>query len=258
MDCETARDLLHAYADNELDAMISRELEAHLRDCRGCERAFAADRAVKTVVANPALLHAAPSALRDRLRAAGVFSPPGTKAEHERKRVPWRMLALAASVVIVTGLTWALINTLARPGANELVAQAALASHLRSLQADAHLLDVESTDQHTVKPWFAGRIDFAPPVRDLAGRGFPLIGGRLDFLRDRDVAALVYRRGKHLINLFIWPGDSGQSDAERRGYNLVHWSDGGMTFWAVSDLNAAELHQFAELFRAESSPATKP
>src|SRR6266576_609062 len=101
MDCETARDLLHAYADNELDAMTSRDLEAHLRDCRGCERAFAADRAVKVVVANPALLHAAPAALRERLRAAGILSPPGTKAERERKGVPWRMLALAASLAIV-------------------------------------------------------------------------------------------------------------------------------------------------------------
>jgi mycothiol system anti-sigma-R factor len=258
MDCEDARDLLHAYADNELDAMTSRELEAHLRDCPGCARAFAADRAVKTVVANPALLHTAPAALRDRLLASGVFSSLSTKTEHERVRIPRRMLALAASLMIVAGLTWFLLSILARPGANALVAQAALASHLRSLQADAHLLDVQSTDQHTVKPWFAGRVDFAPPVRDLAGRGFPLMGGRLDFLRDRPVVALVYRRNKHVINLFIWPGESGKSDAERQGYHLVHWSDGGMTFWAVSDLNAPELHQFADLFRAESSPATKP
>jgi len=258
MDCEDARDLLHAYADNELDAMTSRELEAHLQGCPGCARAFAADRAVKTVIANPALLHAAPDVLRDRLLAAADFSSLRTKRDPERTRLPWRMLATAASLVIATGLLWYLLSVLARPRANELVAQAALASHLRSLQADAHLLDVQSTDQHTVKPWFAGKVDFAPPVRDLAGRGFPLIGGRLDFLQDHPVTALVYHRNKHVINLFIWPGESGRSDATRQGYSLVHWSDGGMTFWAVSDLNAPELHHFANLFRAESSPATQP
>ncbi|HEY1921787.1 MAG TPA: hypothetical protein VGG44_03395, partial [Tepidisphaeraceae bacterium] len=108
------------------------------------------------------------------------------------------------------------------------------------------------------KPWFDGKLDFAPPVHDLAEHGFPLAGGRLDFLHGRPVAALVYRRNKHIINLFIWPGESGAGSAEEQGYNLLHWSGGGMTFWAVSDLNGSELRDFTDLFRAASAPSSKP
>jgi anti-sigma factor (TIGR02949 family) len=255
IECRDARDLLNAYADDELDAVTSRALETHLRECHGCEKAFEADRAVKAALRNPTLSHAAPASLRDRLLATGAFTNTTAPTPHARSRPPWRLLAFAASLAIAAVLVWQLAAS-RRTG--ELVADAALASHVRSLQSDAHLLDVQSTDQHTVKPWFAGRVDFSPPVRDLSAEGFPLVGGRLDFLHDRPVAALVYRRNKHVINLFVWPGESSPGEFERQGYHLLYWGHGGMTFWAVSDVNAAELRQFADLLRADSLPATNP
>jgi anti-sigma factor RsiW len=239
MDCRDARELLHAYADNELDAMTSRQLESHFRQCPECEQAFAADRAVKTVMANPALLRPAPESLKHQLR-------PNTPSH----RIPWNMLGIAAAVFIAIGLGLFVPGVLSRSSANNRDADEALASHLRSLQTENHQMDVQSTDQHTVKPWFAGRLDFSPPVHDLADHGFPLVGGRLDFLHNRPVAALIYHRNKHIINLFIWPGETGQSVSEKQGYNLLHWSANGMTFWAVSDLNTAELGQFEHLFES--------
>jgi anti-sigma factor RsiW len=251
MPCQDARDLLHAYADDELDAVTSRALEAHLGQCRRCARAFESDRAVKAALHNPSLLYAAPAALRERLAATLPHPDSATTKARVPSRAPWRAWAIAASLALAAALAW---QFAARAGHTELVAQAALASHVRSLQSDEHLLDVRSTDQHTVKPWFAGKVDFAPPVRDLAGKGFPLVGGRLDFLRDRPAAALVYRRNKHVINLFIWRGEDGQGETGRQGYHLIHWSGGGMTFWAVSDVNAAELRHFTDLFRADAGP----
>ena len=155
-----------------------------------------------------------------------------------------------AALVLVAVISWNLGRVSRAPSGDGLVAQEVIDSHVRSLMAN-HLEDVPSTDQHTVKPWFNGKLDFSPPVTDLAKDGFPLIGGRLDYLENRPVAALVYQRRKHFINLFIWPSthDSRQGAVMRQGYNVLHWTQSGMAFWAASDLNSTELQEFVKLFQ---------
>lgn len=242
MDCRDAKELLGAYSDNELDARASRELESHLQNCADCGRAFAADQAVKKATAIAGLRRPAPDSLREMILSS--VKNGGSRGNWN----PMNLWGMAAALAIGVGLT---VLATRGPGSASLSdADQALASHLRSLQNENHLVDVASTDQHTVKPWFDGKLDFAPPVRDLAEKGFPLVGGRTDFMHGRPVAALVYRRNKHIINLFIWPGESGESTREKQGYFLRHWSEGGMTFWAVSDLNAGELGQFQDLMRS--------
>jgi anti-sigma factor RsiW len=142
------------------------------------------------------------------------------------------------------------------PNADQFLATQLIASHVRSLMAD-HLTDVPSSDQHTVKPWLDAKLDFAAPVPDLSSQGFPLIGGRLDYLDNRSVAALVYQKRKHFINLFIWPttpkDSTAQTMVEREGYHLVHWSDVDFTYWAVSDVNTTDLQSFKQLFEQQTA-----
>ena len=170
------------------------------------------------------------------------------KADPERKFWNWSWLTAATTSVAALCLAVLLTVTLTRPSAQQQLAQEIVSSHVRSLMA-SHTLDVASSDQHTVKPWFDGKLDFAPPVKDLTAQGFPLIGGRLDYLGGRAVAALVYQRQKHVINVFIWPAKEADSRPGAfpaiQGYNLVHWSQAGMDFWMVSDLNSKELEDFA-------------
>ena len=189
----------------------------------------------------PLPYYPAPAGLRERVRA-------GVRKEG-RRGVPWRLTryaGVAAALLLATG-TWFLG---AQGRRTESEYGAVLDGHLRSL-TPGHLTDVTSTDKHTVKPWFAGKLDFSPPVIDPAAEGFPLIGGRVDVMEGSDVAALVYSHRSHLINLFVRPAETGTSVAARevvrRGINIVSWADGGMRFWAVSDLNLEELEQFRGL-----------
>jgi anti-sigma factor RsiW len=156
---------------------------------------------------------------------------------------------VAAAAVIVL----ALVPLLRGPSTQEILAQQVLSSHIRSLMPQ-HLTDVSSSDQHTVKPWFNGRLDFSPPVADFAKEGFPLVGGRLDYVDNRPVAALVYGRRKHFINVFVWPSaskiDAGTKDMTLQGYNLVQWTKSGMTYWVVSDLSKSELDEFVRQVRS--------
>jgi len=168
---------------------------------------------------------------------------------------PWNWLALAAAIIFAAIIALTLVPRLQRPGADQFLATQLIASHVRSLMAN-HLTDVASSDQHTVKPWLDAKLDFAPPVVDLAGEGFPLIGGRLDYLDNRPVAALVYQRRKHFINLFVWPEKTGAARPtmamSHEGYQLLHWADPDFNYWAVSDVNANDLQLFKQQFETRT------
>ena len=242
MNHEQIRELIQPYVDGELDFLAARETEQHLRSCPECRGIENALRDLRRTVANSQPAYHAPSRLRRNVRAA---------LRREAKIVKtgfnfWSVLATgAACAVIILG---ALFFQTTRGSRNNTVADEVIANHVRSLLA-AHLVDVSSSDQHTVKPWFDGKIDFAPEVRDLSRDGFPLVGGRLDYLDGRTVVSLVYYRNKHPINVFIMPTtdrDTSPSAVMRRGYNVLSWTHAGMKYWAVSDLNQPELRRLAQ------------
>jgi anti-sigma factor RsiW len=231
------KDLVHAYLDDELSLTEQLSFEQHVATCPACEQAHRTFAQLRQQMKSSALSYELPSELNARLKQ----SLPTRRIRFSRA------LLAAASVLLAIGLGALLIM---RSSGGDL-AQVVVDAHVRSLQAN-HLLDVISTDQHTVKPWFDGKLDFAPPVRDLAGEGFPLVGGRLDYLQDHTVAAMVYQRGKHPINLFAWPesgADESIASSAVHGYNVVQWRQNQMREVAVSDLNLQELQQFADLLR---------
>jgi len=205
-----------------------------------------AEGLVEPDVARDATYHRAPAALRER-----ITSTVDAMARAERGPMTRRYFALAASFVLVGLVSWNAALMHAAPSHDDNLASEVLSAHVRSLMTPGRLADVESTDQHTVKPWFAGKIDFAPPVRDLATDGYPLTGGRLDYIDGHPVAALTYRVRLHPVNLFVWPDTSAVDTAPKietiKGYSLAHWSRGGMRYWAVSDAARVEISRFAEL-----------
>src|SRR5437762_3067703 len=241
---ENIRELLHAYVDGELDLANTRETERHLKtcaDCRGIERAI---RELRSALTSDATAYRAPAHLRRNIRAALRREAKSTR----QTLSPWLMFATGAAFAVMI-LGFAFFQT-TRAARTDAVVDQVVANHVRSLLA-VQLVDVVSSDQHTVKPWFDGKIDFAPQVRDLSANGFPLVGGRLDYLDGKTVAALVYQRNKHPINLFIMPTPTSRSTPlrvmTRRGYNVLAWRNDGMKYWAVSDLNQGELRQFTGL-----------
>ncbi|PYP56708.1 MAG: anti-sigma factor [Gemmatimonadetes bacterium] len=247
---------LDAYLDGELTAGDVRTLETHLAQCVECTRFRDRRLELRAAIVAGIPTFQAPPALRDRIRAAAR-----TGSALETKRAPrrftmrtlWRPLALAASLAVVAIGGWSLAL---QHVAGEALADNVLASHVRSLMP-GHLTDVLSSDQHTVKPWFNGRLDYSPSVYDFAGRGYPLLGGRLDYVGGRPVAALVYGRRQHVINVFVWPATSGPTDGsnkrDRQGYHMLHWTTPDYTYWVVSDLGLAELQDFAQLLRQADS-----
>ena len=244
---ENIRELLHAYVDGELDLANTRETERHLQSCADCRGTEKAIRELRSTLTSDAPAYRAPAHLRKRVRAA----LRGETKSSRQTLSPWLVFATgAAFAAVLVGAV--LFQTMHQVRSNSIVDQV-VTNHVRSLLA-AHLVDVVSSDQHTVKPWFDGKIDFAPEVRDLSANGFPLVGGRLDYLDGKTVVALVYQRNKHPINLFITPEPASRSTSPtvttRRGYNVFFWTNNGMKYWAVSDLNQAELREFTELLRA--------
>ena len=267
MQCEQARDLLGAYQDGELSPDERRVVTAHLESCKACGDMLADNVRIGRGLRSRGRL-TAPPALAARIRSAldraeidqrlpvgreAPVSPavPGWLgsgiATHTLRRFTKRAAALAAACLVSVLATWWVMDTAGRTGGIE---REVLNAHIRSLLQDSPV-QVATSDQHTVRPWFAGRTDFAPAVKDLTAEGFPLVGGRLDYVADRRVSALVYKRRLHVINVFVWPSatsaDSAARIVTRNGYNLLSWSQNGAAYWAVSDVNAEDLRALQRL-----------
>jgi anti-sigma factor RsiW len=251
MTCDEAEVLLHALIDRELDAGHAREVEDHIASCPHCAAQLAAYREMSKLIAGADLRFTAPASLRRRVEAA----LPQPKAPNRRAVLRGFAMGSAVSAMAATGL----VAIVLRSDDESRINSEIVSAHLRSLQA-GHLTDVVSTDQHTVKPWFNGKLDVAPPVLDLTALGFTLVGGRLDYLDARPVGAIVYRRRLHVINLFVAQTANAETHAARtemfQGFNIRSWSEGGLNFWAVSDLAADELAEFGEKFKAAMKSAT--
>jgi anti-sigma factor RsiW len=244
MTCDEAEILLHALLDGELDAGHAREVEAHIANCPRCAAQLRAYREMSSAVTNADLRYTAPPALRQRIEAA----LPRPRMTSRRSVLQGFAFGSAVSAIAATGL----VAVVLRNDDERRITSEVVSAHLRSLQA-GHLTDVLSTDQHTVKPWFNGRLDVAPPVIDLTAQGFMLIGGRLDYVDGRALGAVVYKRRSHVINLFVAQGANAEHRARTetvQGFNIRRWSERGLNYWAVSDLGADELNEFGAKFEA--------
>ena len=241
MNCDETHPLLHAYHDGELDLMHSLAVEQHLKTCAGCDASRRSLQSLRLALRQHDLAYRAPKSLRSRLLRT-VRESNGDTTTRDHWQTLWRWLAVGATAFAVLTL---LLRPAGISGHDQLVNEA-IAGHVRSLMAE-HLTDVASSDQHTVKPWFNGKLDFAPPVEDFAGQGFPLVGGRLDYLDGHQVAALVYHHNKHFINVFIWPAGNekgGQKIESRRGYTVIERASKDLHFCVVSDLNEKKMGDF--------------
>ena len=253
MGCAHIRGLLHGYADKELDLPSVVAVDNHLQSCAACRTIFDQCSALQSTVRRHASYFTASVALADRIRAQiwelTASTPAMTVKPRRQWFQPWQWLQVGAAIAATAALTWTTALQLNSPSQDDQISEQVIASYARS-ELTGHATDVATSDQHTVKPWLSGRLDFSPQVVDLTADGFPLIGGRLDYLDRRPVATLVYRHRQHSINLYVWPNsNSGRPAAmqafSRRGYNLLHWNDGGMTYWAISDVGPADLKTFA-------------
>ena len=256
MNCDDARILMHAFLDDELDLATAAALERHLAECPECAREYETMAAMRSRLKDKAFRFEAPPALKEKIRRAIPASSPSRMGGYFSRRGSWMPRALQIVVPMAVGAMLAIVilPRMISPTATQNLATEVVASHVRSLMG-SHLMDVASTDQHTVKPWFNGKIDFSPPVNDFAKDGFPLVGGRLDYIGNQPVAALVYQHGKHVINVFMWPSAGDTTSVERieteHGYNVEQMTAAGMNCWVVSDLNVQELDKLAELIRAK-------
>ena len=274
MNCKEATKPMDGYLDAELDPIISQKIEQHLRECHNCDQAYKTHGSLIHAIGDATPYFKAPAALRERIQSSlreEIAEPSKSSGSIPRDAQPfikrrqpeprsilfgpsWNLLALAAAIVLAAIIAWDVMPRLQRPGADRFLATQLIASHVRSLMAN-HLEDVASSDQHTVTPWLDAKLDFAPAVIDLSSEGFPLVGGRLDYLDNRPVAALVYQRHKHFINLFVWPAESGSTNRTNtitgQGYQLLHWVDSDFNYWAVSDVSDNDLQIFKQDFQKQ-------
>jgi anti-sigma factor RsiW len=254
MSCEEARRLIAGYADGELDLRTSLDIEQHLKDCPSCAREYEGGVVLRAALKEKLPYYQASTALRKRVHSsvrAAIRTERYSRSRLGSVSTAWRWPVAAAAALLVAILARGLIPGPSSVG--DVLGRQVVASHVRSLMAN-HLTDVLSSNQHTVKPWFDGKLDFAPVVLDLSPQGFPLFGGRLDYIDGHPVAALVYHDHLHVINLFTWPSahtpDSEKRMATYDGYNSIYWTQSGMEYWAVSDVAPPELERFAQLVAA--------
>jgi anti-sigma factor RsiW len=253
--------MLHGFVDGELDPIHAAEFEAHLATCTECRAALAELTAIRARFAGPDVKWQVPDEVRSQVLAAISQENAGAARMAALADRGWRRMlrifgqwSLAPSLVALAASMVLFFNV---PNTELALQDEIVASHVRSLLAN-HLADVRTSNQHTVKPWFNGKIDFAPPVVELASQGFPLIGGRVDYIDGKVVAALVYRRGGHVINLFVWPrAHQPDSTATHDGYNIREWSAGGLAFWAISDVASGDLDDFKKIFIAAADAETE-
>jgi anti-sigma factor RsiW len=251
MNCEETLALLDAYFDNELDLTETIAIEEHLRSCAGCRSQYELRVALRHRLKDPDLRYEIPDGFTDQIRQKLAVSSQPTRKILSFPPSAWIPAAIAAAAIFGAFL-YANIQRLLPAEPTPMVAEVA-SDHIRSL-IGTHLVDVESSDQHTVKPWFAGKIDFSPPVHDFADQGFKLVGGRLDYVKGKNVAVLVYRFKNHYVSLFMCrernpAGDLQQKTFSYQGYNLVYWNASGIDCWAVSDAAPGALLEFAKVQR---------
>ena len=249
MNCNLAQHVLHGYLDGELDAAGAADFERHLAGCKVCVAELEAQEALRGSLKRAQLFEKAPAGLREQFQAKKQIAEMPVR---RRESDAWKWLAAAAALVLLLYGTWRTFPGFVGDGRETRLSAQLVDEHIRSLQP-GHLNDVVSSDQHTVKPWFDGKLDFSPEVRDFAAQGFPLQGGRLEVVEGRSVAALVYGRRKHIINVFLWPsaeGGKSMQSGSRQGYNWIRWNNGNFEMWAVSDVNSAELRELRDLWQS--------
>jgi len=255
MDCNESQSLMTAYIDGELDSSHAVLCGAHIENCAACREAYQQMRSVRATARKHAAFHPAPEHLRQRiLTSLRQQQPQPVQQKKATSKWPWSWMNFGFAGTAAMACVFMLSVYLQAPSLQDRIEDEVVASHARSLMAD-HLSDVVSTDQHTVKPWFAGKLDFSPTVIDFAPQGYALIGGRLDYVDKRPVAAMGYRHRLHVINLFVWPQTATNVTPDvataKQGFNMLHWTEAGMCYWLVSDMNAQDLTEFKQLLNAQ-------
>jgi anti-sigma factor RsiW len=248
MNCVLALRMLDAYIDDEIDAATAAEMVEHLTSCPLCAESHGQRVAIRSALRETSLRHVAPPGLRQSI-LHGIERSEQSESPSRSMRW-WQALVLGGSTAVLGALGgwW-----LAQPRVLETMPDLAVARHVASLMPAGPRIDVASSDRHVVRPWFQGRLEFAPMVRDLSAQGFELLGARLDRLGDRQAVAVVYQLHSHIINVFSWRGRGDSAETEReatiRGFNVIIWSDRDMDFAAVSDTDSAELKRFTAAYR---------